>query len=530
MEPTLAKGAARPVEEPAGEKLPKGVVRIAANVTMTDPAIEGLGHRRNPLSGSGTSTLVLAIYYPARSDYVSTTTRSLPANLSDARIGASFRDTLGSEYEIHVLRVPATTPEHPERWLDEQLERLGPWHRKRWFMELMPRWIEHLPAPSTTLDGLLAYYQTPQKRLAGIRTPIKAGKYLKKYFGDVLSEEEIQKYGLEWQNACSPAKLNITQDADEIEAVYKGGPYSCMVFRHDEYDGDYHPARVYAGPDLGIAYIGPKEKAEARMVVWPEKLIYYPKRYGDYHRLGLSLQAAGYREGVEDDFAGARIQRIYNDKYDFFTVPYCDLSEELGDDGRYLRIGGGDVFTQQTNGTNKEHPRNNPRVYCTDCDVSVDEDDAYYVIDHGHVCPSCWRESHSFVCEITGDRYGFDDNEMVPSHEDYPISEYATRAYPSRVFHCAESGRYYPTAHFDHFTLSDGRVVEAETAQDQGLVFLCEFSDDWFDIADRRELDDGRVYSAINCAAAGFEAWQGDALVIGRDEHPDQSELTLEAA
>ena len=51
----------------------------------------------------------------------------------------------------------------------------------------------HGVCPSETVKGRLAYYQDDKKRKAGIRTPIKARKYLQKFFGEFRSPEDLEQ-------------------------------------------------------------------------------------------------------------------------------------------------------------------------------------------------------------------------------------------------------------------------------------------------------------------------------------------------
>ena len=51
----------------------------------------------------------------------------------------------------------------------------------------------HDVCPSETVKGRLAYYQDDKKRKAGIRTPIKARKYLQKFFGEFRSPEDLEQ-------------------------------------------------------------------------------------------------------------------------------------------------------------------------------------------------------------------------------------------------------------------------------------------------------------------------------------------------
>ncbi|RWN95119.1 MAG: hypothetical protein EOS05_09970 [Mesorhizobium sp.] len=398
----------------------------------------------------------------------------------------------------------------------------SPWHAQPWFREHIGRWAEHMPRFSTKFPGLVAYYQTPQKRKAGVLTPIKPGKYLKKYFGDVLSEEFIQEQGLAWQSFFKPAELKVTQDADEVQDIYENGPNSCMSKSADEFSGECHPARVYAGPDLGVAYLGSTDNASARCVVWPDKKI-FGRIYGDYHRMGSALEAAGYREGDDDDFVGARLRRFYDG--DIYTVPYCDIGDYARDDGTHLILGRGDIYMQYTNGTNSENP---DRCRCEDCGSRMDEGDSYYVSGSGiSVCESCYCDSY-FTCSIIDEVFHVDT--MVASPDGYSISRRATERYSSGVFYCDGTQLWYPTSNFDYVTLADGDTYVQSYADEH--AFLCEFSEEWFDNDECCELDDGRVFAweATRNLTQQFWDWKDGAVEIGRIDHPQQLELDLALA
>src|SRR3546814_4208725 len=77
-------------------------------------------------------------------------------------------------------------------------------------------------------------------------------------------------------------------------------------------------------PVTAIAYIGPRDNARARSVVWPVRKI-YTSLYGDVSRLRLLLENAGYAKG---GLNGARIRRIVDG--DSFVVPYIDAGDEIG--------------------------------------------------------------------------------------------------------------------------------------------------------------------------------------------------------
>ncbi|ESX98715.1 hypothetical protein [Mesorhizobium sp. LNJC405B00] len=498
-------------------KLPKGVVRVHERITKTDPEAGLTPWDFTDYAGDMRRRYVVIHtegVYKGATDTWNATMRDGVEDFAD--LLRAYRDTS----HFHLIAYEEGTEPYSDLLPHIQAD-FSPWHKQEWFRAHIARWAEHMPRFSTKFPGLLAYYQTPQKRKAGVLTPIKAGKYLKKYLGDVLTEEFIQEQGLAWQSFFAPVELKVTQDADEVQEVYENGPNSCMSKEASMFQSDEHPARVYAGPDLGIAYIGTTDDPAARCVVWPEKKI-YGRVYGDYHRMGVALETAGYKEGDDDDFAGARIRRIYNGA--FYTVPYCDMGNYAHDDGTYLIIGRGDIYMQYTNGTNMDNPE---RCICADCDEAMDDDYSYYVEDVGSICESCFGSNY-FTCDITGESYP--DSEQVASPDDIRISRAATRRYSGQLFHCDGTNKWYPTASYDYVTLADGDTYELSYAEEN--AFHCDFSEEWYDNAEHCELDDGRVFAweATRYLTEQFWDWKDGAVEIGRIDHPQQLELDLALA
>jgi hypothetical protein len=499
-------------------ELPKGVVRVNARVTKTDPEAGIVPEDWDGWSGGRFRRYLLvctAGHYRGAVDAISATLVDGVEDFTD------YLRRYGDNSQLHLIAYPAGSDPYGEL-VPHLTPEHSPWHKQEWFRAHIARWAEHMPRFSTKFPGLVAYYQTPQKRKAGVLTPIKPGKYLKKYFGDVLTEEFIQEQGLAWQTHFKPAELKVTQDADEVQEVYENGPNSCMSKSAAQFAGDCHPARVYAGPDLGIAYIGSIDDAAARCVVWPEKKI-FARVYGDYHRMGSALEAAGYKEGDADDFRGARLRRIYNGH--FYTVPYSDVFNYAHDDGEYLIWGrGGDVYMQHTNGTNVENPEG---CRCEDCGERMDEDFSFSTHAGNQICESCYSDSY-FTCSITDNVYHIDS--MVASPDGYSISQHATRRYTDSVFYCDGTSTWYPTNYFDYVTLADGDTYVQSYADEN--AFLCEFSEEWFDNHERCELDDGRVFAweATRYLTEQFWDWKDGAVEIGRIDHPQQLELDLALA
>ncbi|TIW53832.1 MAG: hypothetical protein E5V54_24020 [Mesorhizobium sp.] len=386
---------------------------------------------------------------------------------------------------IHLLAVRPVdfTPDLRARY-NASIDEL-PWSRHDWFRDNVMRWIEHFPAPSETTAGLLAYFQTPEKRARDIRTPIKPGKYLKKFFADVLSDEEIHEAALEWSTHYAKREVKITQDADEIEKVYRGNYNgSCMHFGSGGWSGSCHPARAYAGPDLGIAYIGDIDKVDARCLVWPERKLYYAKWYGDGPRLEAALIDAGYHEGYATEFHSARIRRIEYGRG--FVVPYVDVADEAEDDGTYLILSySGDVNLRNTNGLSYD----DEDTECDDCARDYDSSDEGYTTASGrNICDRCYDRRY-FTCEGTNEVY--DNDYRVTVGDEYYCSEYANEHFT----YCEYEDEYVKNE--DIVETVEDESVSIHYARREG--FHCALSDRWdLDRSHRIRLSDGRYISTAS--------------------------------
>lgn len=427
----------------------------------------------------------------------------------------------------HIVSLPAEKGYSPWSYFEKYVLPFMhcPWNGNSIFSDNLDRWIESFPIPSKKVPGLVAYFQDADKRARDIQTPIKPGKYLKKFFGDLLSEETIQALALEWTNAYSPRTLNVTQDADEIERIYRGKYNgSCMHFRHGDHSGDEHPARVYAGPDLGIAYIGDIDSADGRCLVWPDKKIYFGKFYGDYHRLEASLIAAGYSEGEEEEFSGARLQRIpYGSS---FVLPYIDTHESVRDNGTWLILDNdGDIGARNTNGLSDE------LSHCDDCEETTDSDDLTYIGSLDRSVCSCCRAENYFYCDEMHDYYRDEDGVEVEGMGTYSQRGVDRMVDRETVFFCEETEEYYSASSYDHTVLTDGRTVALHIAEERG--YFCAFSDQYsLDHGTKQEISDGR-YVDLDMVSntAELDAWcDGEGVtLVGAIKDENQIELALAA-
>ncbi|WP_454798420.1 hypothetical protein [Novosphingobium lindaniclasticum] len=276
----------------------------------------------------------------------------------------AVRKRLLGRYPGASLRIAIESPEVGEfDWQTREKLRFTdgtysetPWHDEPWYQASHEEHFCHL---STEQPGKIAFTENAAKGRLDRQLVMSPGRYLHRYFSGTLDNNAIETWCARLSVLLEEHALKITQDADEIEDVYVGGPASCMAHPEEDFEGCCHPVRVYAGPDTAIAYIGPRDDARARSVVWPARKI-YTTIYGDVSRLKLLLEANGYSEGALD---GARIQRIEDDEY--FVVPYIDTEDGLGDDGEFLVIGRGAIPSGNTTGISRVP------WYCPRCDNSA---------------------------------------------------------------------------------------------------------------------------------------------------------------
>lgn len=506
------------------ERLPEGIERVSERRTQT-VATEGLVHG---------NTTDHAYNYIAYARSIKESHRSLEVYLTGnythfsdaaARIASYYPD-----HHYHLISVPAAfaggsectyIQEEYTKWRD-----MNPWSNQDWFRDNWLRWVEHFPAPSQKVSGLLSYFQNPTKRAANIRTPMKAGKYLQKFFGDILTQEEIQKYAMEWNAAFAPQELHIVTTPEDIVAVYQNAYNgSCMHFGNNQFAGSKHPAYVFGAGDLGQAYIGTldtKDGVKGRCLVWPDKKLYYPKYYGDYHRLEAALVADGWTAGDESDFDGARLLRIEHNGA--FVMTYSDTHDQVRDDGDFLRLeDNGGIECRQTNGLTADTDEG--RETCGYDGGRYDEEEMTYVDGYGNVYDGNLREGPFFECSVRDEWFHNEDRAASP--DGYPVSNRAAGS--RRTFFCDATEMHYPKVHFNYVTLADGTVWESDYADDNALQ--CAFSEEFYAEDDITMLADGTL-AHVNMDSSDFREWLKDNGHVEYTNwvNSDPSQLDLLAA
>lgn len=275
---------------------------------------------------------------------------------------------------------------------------------------------QHYAHLSLTKPGLIAYSKDAEHGVADRQTVVKPGKYLEEFYQGEFSSSQIAI----WIGQCGAKHLTlqVTQDRADIRTIYINGPTSCMKAKFDCLP--CHPAEVYAGPDLALAYYGDKSNACARAVVWPDKKI-YSRLYGNEHVLVALLKQAGYERG---SLQGARVLKISCDRG--YVMPYVDYLDYCDIGRKYITLGDGDRSCQNTDGftrdycTRDDHDDDDPEVdyvNCTNCRTMYDPE----ADDAGEFCPSCMEDRYS--CEHCGE--GIWSNDVVRVNDSYYCADCA---------------------------------------------------------------------------------------------------------
>lgn len=211
---------------------------------------------------------------------------------------------------------------------------------------------------------------------------MRPGKLLKRLMPE-QPNDWIQRVATAYTQGTALHQLKFACTEEEIVAVYKNGPSSCMS---GGFDFEPHPVAVYAKAPIALAYLGTLERATARALVNTETKEWV-RIYGNEVALSAALGAAGYAQS-HYALEGCLIRRlsIGGDRY---AMPYFDGgvgAEEY--DNRYFKLtrhggiasdGGSGWWSELGSGED-----------CDCCGDRTDEDDLSFIADEERsVCPSC---------------------------------------------------------------------------------------------------------------------------------------------
>jgi len=353
---------------------------------------------------------------------------------------------------------------------------------------------------------MLLYIQSTEKGRRGIHTPIKAGRYLKKFFGDYLSDKEIKFYA-SWQAEgtiptefadANKWELRFANTSDEIVQVYHDGPRSCMDGRN--FSKERNPTRVYGAGDLAVAYLynpDADRPIRARALVWPAKEVagrVYPTPHEYWESDGFSceaeakgcqmalqqrLKAAGYRTREEDPdgFNGARILKV--EHRGGWMMPYMDGDYGVDDEGQYFTMSNNcpNMDCQSTSGWIEGYEGDEENYWtCNHCgdDFNADDYSSLTVFTAYHPrwgargsqdwCECC-ADNHAFTCEGSYDRF---DCDLVESLEIDGLVYARVWAEAHGAYQSEVTETWYFENDDAKVTAPDGRVM-SQSEMDQGL-------------------------------------------------------------
>lgn len=177
--------------------------------------------------------------------------------------------------------------------------------------------------------GLVAYTPSDEFGVEDRQLRCKPGKYLQKFYGAVLSAQQI----IAWADEVKAARMAVhyATTPDECVRVYRSphGPNTCMGGGPERWLADDHPAQVYGGGDVSVAYLGhiggeqtSNDSVTARAVV-NMAAKKYSRIYGiAAGELRVLLAAEGYTAHT-DALEGARILSRPRPSGGYF-IPYID--------------------------------------------------------------------------------------------------------------------------------------------------------------------------------------------------------------
>jgi hypothetical protein len=322
-----------------------------------------------------------------------------------------------------------------------------PWREHQWYLDSPYRGLHsaHL-SMSEKNKGKVVFAENLDKLKRDLFTPINPGRYLSRFFGDVLSEAEIKEWAEKYAAMFAAADLNFVEsnDPDGWVRVYADGPQSCMQGENS--------VRIYAHDKsvLRLAYMTRGSEIINRAIVredtTPKEYIrVYPSCDGIEHTLlKEALTAHGY---VQGGLKGVLLDAIPHDGGDW-VCPYLDsgagsnsateLDPVYIDGNDYLRV----VRSGRYDGQVQGGYVGETGIICHDCDEREDEDDAVYV-EYGeyHICQHCY--DYHYVTAM-GRRYETimreDEAILCKSDNTYYHPEYAA---DHDVYECEINNEYY---------------------------------------------------------------------------------------
>ncbi len=335
------------------------------------------------------------------------------------------------------------------------------WSKEAWFRE---RIFVQSVFPHVLLSDPEVVYYTPsaKKGEKDIQEPIKAGKFLQKYYGDILDQTKIKYWSdLHRETYAEAGELTWYKTPEELAYVYSLDStfYSCMQGKEWPFKG--HPVSVYGAGDIHCAAIVKNGRVFARALVWPAKNK-VGRIYGDVALLRKALKDYGIKtesnQAHYDDFEGARLISRFG--AGGVVLPYID-GKVCGVKPSYSGL---TITTLSDPDAEWCAHDSEGFVYrgtrCSHCDSLID-DQAEFVDPEGDkvVCEECVL-AVAFWCTVTLKHYSYDSFSCVEING----RQLCYEACEGMVFKSDWSNVLF--FNDESVTLTDGRRVSASELQE----------------------------------------------------------------
>lgn len=377
------------------------------------------------------------------------------------------------------------------------------WYDEKWFQDAKVRVFDkHFPHVAMSDPEVIAFTDSPEKGMQDVQTKIKPGKFLQRFFGDVLTADQITEWSAKHTEEWSKGpELKFAKTPEEFEQVYMmdAGFTSCMQKPITTFQTLINPTRVYGAGDLQLAYIMDKKgtKLLARALCWPEKKK-VGRVYGDVARLRAAVKnTLGFETTSDnnryDTFEGAKLLKIeYEGGY---IVPYIDASgtsinyvEDIGD---FLKI---------TNGKGKQAGNQHGYIgsgkTCKKCGNAING--RYYKVHTENSnfgiaqrwCSACTQHYGKSITHEEG-RYYVDPRRIpVISIAVYEAGQYKPVAVQYTIAHFVDT-KAYVTDMFDHYLIKKDEAISLNLSDfihknkiaqfvAEGVVFRSDFDGKYY--------------------------------------------------
>ncbi|CAB4170071.1 hypothetical protein UFOVP1087_14 [uncultured Caudovirales phage] len=405
----------------------------------------------------------------------------------------AYKDTYTMRLKRYALpQAQADTVEANNTWKAREAQRFVdgtytplPWSGEAWATG-NHRTAHHYAHVSVEDAGKIAFTRDERGGQMNIKTRMSAGRYLREYFYDELSNQPhretggvnvhgnkitvdaLNYYARTFSSTYGGGdKLAFATTPEDMVRVYIDGPTSCMSYTNDDYKcAPHHPAEVYGNSDLHLAYLTDGDnRITARALVWPAKM-YTGRIYGDEVSLQAMLSEAGY--GRQDNYGlqGARIRRIPFE--DGHVMPYVDGSLTYGrckDDPTNYFVIGGDHSAERTDGL--DYDSDEAACTCDHCGDGMQEDEAHSAqvtrYESATYCETCYEE-HTFTCDWSHDQWSLDANHTVLAN-----GELVAYRYISHYAQCTITHDWYRDGELMPYG-TDGDMVSQDGIDQDELV------------------------------------------------------------